>query len=431
MGRFLFRSVVSIMVTMVLVSILLFVLLDPRDGEVLVKILGIESTPEQRESLANQLALDTPIMQRYVDWVIGNDWRAERLIGKDLAIITDPRTGDQIWYVDDGDGRFLQYEVDENQMIVPLVRQEDGSYAKEEGLDLWQTDENGEKFFWGVDGKGRGALWDQSGATEFVTTQTGWQELAGAPVDYIPLRKGVLRGDAGLSWRTGRSIFNSVTERASRTFILAGLAFVVVMPLALVFGIIAGINEGRPLDRIISIVGLIGTSSPEFVSGLIMIFVFALTWKLFPTQSADLTGQGLQPKHYVLPVLTLTAVELGYVVRMTRASMVDVMKAPYIRTAIIKGMPYRRVVFRHALRNALMAPITIIMLHINYLVGGIVVVEAIFAYPGLGDYIFESAIFGDVYALAAAAMVTVIVAVLTRLFGDLAYTLLNPRIRFS
>jgi peptide/nickel transport system permease protein len=129
--------------------------------------------------------------------------------------------------------------------------------------------------------------------------------------------------------------------------------------------------------------------------------------------------------------MTLTAVELGYVARMTRASMVEVMDSAYIRTAIIKGMPRMRVVLRHAVRNALMAPITIIMLHVNWLVGGLVVVEVIFGYPGLGNYIYKSAIFGDFNAIEAAAMVTVAIAIITRLLGDLAYTLLNPRIRYS
>jgi peptide/nickel transport system permease protein len=124
-------------------------------------------------------------------------------------------------------------------------------------------------------------------------------------------------------------------------------------------------------------------------------------------------------------------VELGYVARMTRASMVEVMNAPYIRTAILKGMPRWRVVTRHAVRNALMAPITIIMLHVNWLIGGLVVVEAIFGYPGLGKYIYDAAIFGDVNAIEAAAMLTVTIAVATRLIGDLAYTLLNPRIRYA
>jgi peptide/nickel transport system permease protein len=111
--------------------------------------------------------------------------------------------------------------------------------------------------------------------------------------------------------------------------------------------------------------------------------------------------------------------------------MVEVMRSTYIRTAIIKGLPYRRVVLKHALRNALMAPITVIMLHVNWLIGGVVVVETIFGFPGLGKYIYDSAIFGDFNAIEAAAMITVLIAVVTRLIGDFAYTLLNPRIRYS
>ena len=132
-----------------------------------------------------------------------------------------------------------------------------------------------------------------------------------------------------------------------------------------------------------------------------------------------------------MPVITLTAVELGYIARMTRASMVEVMDSPYIRTAIIKGMPFRRVVLRHALRNALMAPITVMMLHINWLIGGIVVVEVLFGFPGLGNFIFQAATFGDYNSVEAAAMFTVLVAVGTRLLGDLVYTFLNPRIRYA
>lgn len=133
----------------------------------------------------------------------------------------------------------------------------------------------------------------------------------------------------------------------------------------------------------------------------------------------------------VLPVLTLTLIELGYVLRITRASMIDVMNQPYIRTAFLKGLPYGRIVFGHALRNALMAPITVITLHINWLVGGIVVVEAIFGFPGLGKFLYESALSKDVFALEAGAMLMVTLAVLTQLVADVIYTLLNPRIRYA
>jgi len=133
----------------------------------------------------------------------------------------------------------------------------------------------------------------------------------------------------------------------------------------------------------------------------------------------------------ILPVLTLTLIELGYVLRITRASMVEVMRSPYIRTAFLKGLPYWRIILKHAVRNALMAPITVIMLHVNWLMGGIVIVEVVFGYPGLGKYLLESALYKDINALAAGAMVLVTVAVGTQLVADVIYTFLNPRIRYT
>jgi peptide/nickel transport system permease protein len=130
-------------------------------------------------------------------------------------------------------------------------------------------------------------------------------------------------------------------------------------------------------------------------------------------------------------VLTLTLIELGYVLRITRASMVEVMRTNYIRTAVLKGLPRRRIVMKHALRNALLAPITIIMLHVNWLIGGIVIVESLFGFPGLGRYILEVALFKDVFAIEAAAMLMVVIAVATQLLADIIYTYLNPRIRYS
>jgi peptide/nickel transport system permease protein len=221
--------------------------------------------------------------------------------------------------------------------------------------------------------------------------------------------------------------------RVRNTVILAATAFLIVMPLALVLGILAGINEGKPVDRFISITSLGATATPEFVTGIFLILILGIWLKVLPAVSVFLSEDAIfqDPKLIALPVLTLTAVELGYVVRMTRASMVEVMDSAYIRTAIIKGMPYRRVVIRHAIRNALMAPITIIMLHVNWLIGGVVVVEVIFGFPGLGKYIYDAAIFGDFNSVEAAAMLTVTIAIATRLIGDLAYTFLNPRIRYG
>jgi peptide/nickel transport system permease protein len=133
----------------------------------------------------------------------------------------------------------------------------------------------------------------------------------------------------------------------------------------------------------------------------------------------------------ILPLLTLTLAELGYILRITRASMVETMRSPYIRTAFLKGLPYRRVVFKHAVRNTLIAPITIIMMHMSWLLGGLVVVEAVFGYPGLGKYILDSAVFKDVNAIEASVMILVVVAVSSQLIADIIYTFLNPRIRYE
>jgi peptide/nickel transport system permease protein len=187
------------------------------------------------------------------------------------------------------------------------------------------------------------------------------------------------------------------------------------------------------VDRTISISGLAMTATPEFVTGIFVILIFGIWLKWVPAVAIFTTPNAIfeDPSLLILPVLTLTAAELGYVARMTRASMVEVMDSSYIRTAIIKGMPRNRVIFGHAVRNALLAPITVIMLHVNWLVGGLVVVEVVFGYPGLGKYIYDAAIFGDFSAVEAGAMILVLVAVGTRLIGDLAYTMLNPRIRYS
>jgi peptide/nickel transport system permease protein len=133
----------------------------------------------------------------------------------------------------------------------------------------------------------------------------------------------------------------------------------------------------------------------------------------------------------VLPVAVLVIYNFGYYTRMTRASMAEVMTSQYVRTAILKGLPFRRVVIRHALRNALIAPFTVMVLQLNYLLSGVIVVEVFFAYKGFGKLLYEAATFGDIYTVEACTMVAVFVAVLSQFISDVGYTLLNPRIRFS
>jgi peptide/nickel transport system permease protein len=432
MARFIIRSIVSTVITMLLVSILLFILIEVGSGDISVKILGVFATEEQRASYRAQLGLDAPLWQRYVDWLVGNDWRARGKVGYPLVAVVNPQTNEKEWWAD-VDGQLTRWKLEEGRLVV-LKHQEDGSATSHLVSGVWQVDQEGKEFFWGIDTKNNAVKWVRGEGSEvWVLTKAGLRKEGDGPQQYIPLRKGLLRGDPGKSLQYGRPVAVTLIPRVRNTLVLAAVAFVIVMPLALFLGILAGINEGKLLDRVISITSLGATATPEFVIGITLILILGIWLEIFPAVAIFTSPDAIfeDPSLLILPVLTLTAVELGYVARMTRASMVEVMDSAYIRTAIIKGMPYRRVVMRHAIRNALMAPITIIMLHVNWLIGGIVVTEVIFGYPGLGNYIYKAAIFGDFNAIEAAAMVTVLIAVGTRLIGDFAYTLLNPRIRYA
>ena len=431
MARFFLRSLISTIVTMLLVSALLFLLMEVVGRSVSVQVLGVFATPEQLASYDNQLGLDVPGWQRYLDWLVGSDWRAQNKVGHPVLTVANPSSNEQEWWAD-VNGQLTRWQMKKGELIA-LQRNADGSSEEQPAGDVWQTDANGGLFFWGVDTKNNAVMWVKGqGDKVFLLTKAGMREEGDGPKDYIPLRKGLFRGDPGMSLQYGRPVGFILWPRIRNTLVLAGVAFIVVMPLALLFGVLAGVNAGRWQDRTISILGLIFTATPEFVTGIFLILILGIWLKWLPPASIFLSDNDIfKLKLIALPVITLTAVELGYVARMTRASMVEVMDSSYIRTAIIKGMPFRRVVLHHALRNALMAPITVIMLHINWLIGCIVVVEVLFGFPGLGNFIYQAAMFGDSNSVEAAAMFTVAVAVATRLLGDLCYTFLTPRIRYA
>lgn len=432
MARFFVRNLFSMFVTMLIVSALLFFLLEVAGGDVTVRLLGVFATPEQRESLRRQLGLDAPSWQRYVDWLAGNDWRAQQVSPYPLVTAPNPQTGEPEWWAE-VDGVLTRWKLDEAELMA-IQRTGDGRETTAPAGDVWRTAADGVVFFWGVDTRNNLVKWVRGSDREvLVLSKAGVRSERGGPEQYIPLRKGILRGDAGMSLQTNRPVSATIFSRAANSLILAGAAFLLVMPLALFFGVLAGVNEGKLLDRIVSMTGLGFTATPEFVIGIFLILIFGIWLRWLPATAVFLTGDAIfrDPKILVLPVLTLMAAEFGYVARITRASMVEVMQSPYIRTAFIKGLPRRRIIFRHAMRNALLAPITVIMLQINWLIGGVIVVEVLFGIPGLGTYIYDAATFGDFNAVAAAALLTVFVAVLTRLIGDMLYTFLNPRIRFA
>ena len=252
-------------------------------------------------------------------------------------------------------------------------------------------------------------------------------------VRYVDWISGCLRGDFGISIHFRRPVSELIAMRLRRTLILAALGFVVMMPLGLALGCIAGIAEGKLLDRIISLFSSLFVSIPEYASGIFMIVFFCLMLHLLPGSSLpDPEDSAIEiAKKLTLPILTLAIGEIAYLARFTRVNMADVMRSDYIRTAVLKGLPRIKVIWRHALRNAMIAPFTAIMLHINWLIGGVLVVEALFNYPGLGRLLLEAAQRNDIVLLEGGTLVLTFVAVVTQVMADIGCYFLDPRIRFK
>ncbi len=246
---------------------------------------------------------------------------------------------------------------------------------------------------------------------------------------YVQWIGDVLSGDFGHSFEKNTAVGPLLAERLWNTAILAFWVFALMIPLALVTGVLAGMREGSGTDRALSFFSVFTTSIPEIATAILLTVFLALGLGWLPAKSAMI--QGFDPWQLVLPVLTLVLYGFGYIARMTRASMAEVMTSNYIRTAVLKGLPYRRVILGHALRNALIAPFTVIVLQLNWLLSGVVVVEVFFEYDGFGKMLLEAALFGDIYVVQGATLIAVVVAVSSQIISDVGYTFLNPRIRFS
>ena len=248
-------------------------------------------------------------------------------------------------------------------------------------------------------------------------------------VRYFSWLLGFLTGDWKESAQFSTPVFKFLLPRLANTAILGGLVFLITVSVALVLGVLSGIAEASLRDRAITVFSVLTTSIPEFASAtfLVAVFVYWLQW--LPGSSSF--SNGFSWRELVLPVAALCIYNFGYYTRMTRASMAEVMNSQYVRTAVLKGLPYNRVVMRHALRNALIAPFTVMILQLNYLLSGVVVTEVFFAYDGYGKALYDAAMFGDVYLILAGAMIAVGVAVLSQFISDIGYTYLNPRIRFA
>ena len=208
---------------------------------------------------------------------------------------------------------------------------------------------------------------------------------------------------------------------------------VVMVPSALILGVLSGMREGSRLDRSLSTFSIMTTATPEYVSGVIFIAIFsssAVGLKWFKG-SATSAMEDANFVNFTLPVVTIALYGMGYIARMTRASMTEVMTAQYIRTARLKGVAFKDIVMKHALRNALIAPFTVIMLQFPWLLNGVVIVETLFNYKGFGWTLVQAAGNNDIELLLGVSVASVVVVLVTQLISDIGYVYLNPRIRIS
>ena len=249
-------------------------------------------------------------------------------------------------------------------------------------------------------------------------------------VRYAEYMGKALSGDFGESIVYRQPVAHVLWDRLASTLILAAISFAVIVPFSVVLGVLAGMRERSFLDRSVSIFSSISASIPEFAMGVFLLAIFVVWLGVLPGTSPLRSDSGWPLwTQFVLPVIVVTLYDAGYLIAMVRSSMVEVMRQPFIRTAMLKGMSFGQVVRRHALRNAIITPFTVILLQLNYLVSGLVVVEMLFAYPGFGRMMLEAALAKDIAIVEAGTLVAVTVTMLTQLFGDLGYMALDPRIR--
>ena len=252
-------------------------------------------------------------------------------------------------------------------------------------------------------------------------------------VQYVDWLTGFVQGDWGESLSTNSEIRPLVMGRLVASLRLAAVAFVFYVPLGILLGLLAALRRGTWLDSSISVGSLAFVGVPEFVTGLLLIALFAVRLGWLPASSGIRPGEGFVesfPK-LILPAVTVGLASLAYVVRMTRSSAIEVLGTDYVRTAYLKGLPARVVLFRHVMRNALLPTVTVVAVGVGFLIGGLIVTESVFQYPGLGRLVLFAIQRRDVPLIQATTMLIVLVFVLSNLLADVLYAVLNPRIRYS
>jgi len=248
---------------------------------------------------------------------------------------------------------------------------------------------------------------------------------------YLIWLNGVIQGDFGQSLINDRPVTDIVKPRLKNTLIIGAAAFVLYIPITILLASLAAVNRDRAVDGSISITTLVGLSMPEFVSGTILLILFAVIIPIFPVMS--LVERADTPidmiRELALPAITLTIIMAAYAIRMLRDNLIEVLDSEYIRMADLKGLRRRHVVLRHALPNAIIPALNVTALNLAYLIGGVVIVERVFSYPGLGSLLVDSILLRDVPVIEAIVLLVSAIYIFTNLFADVMAIVLNPRLK--
>jgi peptide/nickel transport system permease protein len=252
------------------------------------------------------------------------------------------------------------------------------------------------------------------------------------PVRYADWVGGFVTGDWGDSAILNTPVRPLVLDRLGNSLVLGLFALVLIVPFSIAFGVLAALHHGKALDRIISVSGLSLIALPEFVAGVILLVVFAVKLGWFPVSSHVPSPDPVDVfQQLLLPSIPLMLVLFGYISRMARAGTIEALLSNYTRTAVLKGLPRRTVIWRHVLRNALLPTISVVSVQVGYLVGGLVVIETLFSYPGIGKLVLDSATGHDLPALEATVLMIAVLYMVSNFVADVLYGVLNPRVRLA
>lgn len=250
---------------------------------------------------------------------------------------------------------------------------------------------------------------------------------------YLDWAGGVLQGDLGMSLQRQVPAWDLLRPAIVNSAKLAALAFVLCIPLSILGGVIAALRYGKGTDKSITIAGISLAAMPDYVSGIVLILIFGiwLGWLPVTAQWPDGAGPLTQIKYLLLPAMTLSVVLFGYIARITRAGVIDAIDSDYTRTAYLKGLPSAVVMRKHVLRNALPPTIAVVAVQVGYLFGGLVAVEFLFNYQGVGLLVLDAAKFNDLPLLTAGILLIGTIYLVVTFLADLLYATLNPRIRLD